>query len=224
MGITERKEREKEIRRESIIDAAQKVFFEKGLFASTMDEIAETAELSKGTLYLYYRSKEDLYLTVMMRGLDILRQRMEEIVRRDEPAVRRMLDLTEMYTRFFDEHRNYFRMLHFFNTPQFHKQVSDDVMRSCDTNNRSLWELMIGVIRSGMDEGAVRTDLDPMEVALIMWSSATTLLMRIDNQYDLFRTKLNIDLHNTLRVSNLLLLESALTDAGRGELHAAVHH
>lgn len=224
MGITERKEREKEIRRESIIDAAQKVFFEKGLFAATMDEIAEAAELSKGTLYLYYRSKEDLYLTVMMRGLEILRVQMERTVRRNEPAVQRMLDLTEMYTRFFDDHRNYFRMFHFFNTPQFHKQVSDDVMRTCDRNNRSLWELMIGVIRSGMDEGTVRTDLDPMEVALIMWSSATTLLMRIDNQYDLFRAKLNIDLRNTLRMSNLMLLESALTDAGREELHAAVHH
>ena len=37
---------------------------------ATMDEIAEAAELSKGTLYLYYSSKEDLYLAVMMRGMD----------------------------------------------------------------------------------------------------------------------------------------------------------
>ena len=44
MGITERKEREKEHRKEEIIDAAQKVFFEKGLLLTTMDEIAEIAE------------------------------------------------------------------------------------------------------------------------------------------------------------------------------------
>ncbi|MEO8168159.1 MAG: helix-turn-helix domain-containing protein, partial [bacterium] len=60
MGIIERKEREKEHRREDIIAAAQKIFFEKGLPSATMDEIAEAAELSKGTLYLYYKSKEDL--------------------------------------------------------------------------------------------------------------------------------------------------------------------
>jgi TetR/AcrR family transcriptional regulator len=70
MGITERKEREKEHRKEEIIDAAQKVFFEKGLLLTTMDEIAEIAELSKGTLYLYYKSKENLYLAVMMRGTE----------------------------------------------------------------------------------------------------------------------------------------------------------
>ena len=72
MGIVERKEREKEHRREEIIDAAQRIFFQKGLSAATMDEIAEAAELSKGTLYLYYNSKEDLYLSVMLRGMDIL--------------------------------------------------------------------------------------------------------------------------------------------------------
>ena len=57
MGIHERKEREKEHRRDEILNAAQKVFFEKGLQSATMDEIAEAAELSKGTLYLYYGSK-----------------------------------------------------------------------------------------------------------------------------------------------------------------------
>ena len=43
MGITERKEREKMRRRNDIIDAAEKIFFAKGLAASTMDEIAEAA-------------------------------------------------------------------------------------------------------------------------------------------------------------------------------------
>jgi TetR/AcrR family transcriptional regulator len=50
MGITERKEREKEQRRNAIIDAAEKIFFTKGMDNSTMDDVAEEAELSKGTL------------------------------------------------------------------------------------------------------------------------------------------------------------------------------
>lgn len=74
MGIHERKEREKEQRKEEILDAAQRIFFEKGLLAATMDEIAEAAELSKGTLYLYYSSKEDIYLAVMMRGMKTLHE------------------------------------------------------------------------------------------------------------------------------------------------------
>ena len=77
MGINERKEREKEHRREEIISSAEKVFFEKGLQTATMDEIAERAELGKSTLYLYYKSKEDLYLAVLLRGTEILLQKFE---------------------------------------------------------------------------------------------------------------------------------------------------
>lgn len=219
MGITERKEREKESRKESIIDAAQKVFFEKGLLLSTMDEIAETAELAKGTLYLYYHSKEDLYLAVMMRGLTILHKMFEEVIHRKLPVVLTMVELTKTYTAFYERNKNYFRMLHFFNTPQFHKQVSDAMMQSCDGLNQSLWNIAIDIMKQGMAEKLFRTDLNPLEIALIMWSNATTLLMRIDSQHEMFKQKLNIDLHDTLQTSNILLLESVLTEQGKQDLY-----
>ena len=74
MGIAERKEREKQQRREEIILAAEKVFFSKGFDLSTMDDIAEEAELSKGTLYLYFKSKEDLHMAVARTSIRLLRE------------------------------------------------------------------------------------------------------------------------------------------------------
>jgi TetR/AcrR family transcriptional regulator len=73
MGIAERKEREKQLRREEIVMAAEKVFFSKGFDLSTMDDIAEEAELSKGTLYLYFKSKEDLHMAVARKSIHLLR-------------------------------------------------------------------------------------------------------------------------------------------------------
>ena len=72
MGIAERKERERLRRREEIIDAAERVFFTKGIRDATMDDVAEEAELSKGTLYLYFKSKQELYLAINFRGLSLL--------------------------------------------------------------------------------------------------------------------------------------------------------
>ncbi|MFA6457127.1 MAG: TetR/AcrR family transcriptional regulator [Bacteroidota bacterium] len=218
MGITERKEREKESRKESIIDAAQKVFFEKGLLLSTMDEIAETAELAKGTLYLYYHSKEDLYLAVMMRGLLILKTMFDEVINKNESVVLTMVRLAEKYTAFYKKHKNFFRMLHFFNTPQFHKQVSKEMMQSCDRFNQQLWTSVTAVISRGIKERKIRADLIPIEIAVIMWTNAASLLMRIDSQHEMFKEKLNIDLISTLKKSNMLLLESIMTDQGKQEL------
>ena len=78
MGIAERREREKQRRRNDILDAAEHVFFEKGLKSATMDEVAEEAELSKGTLYLYFKSKEDLYLGITERALTVLKQMFQQ--------------------------------------------------------------------------------------------------------------------------------------------------
>ena len=69
MGIAERKERERQKRWEDIVAAAEKVFFSKGFVRSTMEEIAEAAELSKGTLYLYFKSKEDLHMVVARKAI-----------------------------------------------------------------------------------------------------------------------------------------------------------
>jgi AcrR family transcriptional regulator len=72
MGIAERKEREKQQRREEIIKAAEKVFLSLGLENATMDDVAAEAELSKGTLYLYFKNKEMLHVEVARRAIILL--------------------------------------------------------------------------------------------------------------------------------------------------------
>lgn len=117
-----------------------------------MDEIAETAELAKGTLYLYYHNKEDIYLAVMKRGLKIMHEMFRTVTDRNLPVVQTMFELTKAYTLFYEQNKNYFRMLHFFNTPQFHKQVSDEMMQTCDEFNQTLWRMVTDVIAHGMEE------------------------------------------------------------------------
>jgi TetR/AcrR family transcriptional regulator len=224
MGILERKEREKGHRREEILDAAQHVFFEKGLYVATMDEIAEKAELSKGTLYLYYKSKEDLYLAVMMRGMEILRDKFAEVAKSGESAAKMLVDLGEAYVSYFSNHKEYFRMIHFMQTPQFHKQVADDMKKSCGTLNRHVWDLVNGILQRCIDEGILRKDLNPVEVGIILWSSTTALLLRIDGEYPIWKESFHIDLTQTLKLSSSLLFDSICTADGRKAISALANN
>ena len=61
-----RKEKEKEQRRNIILDVAQQLFFSKKYDEITIEEIANKAQLAKGTLYLYFKSKEELYSAVAL--------------------------------------------------------------------------------------------------------------------------------------------------------------
>lgn len=62
MGISERRQREKEQRRTEIIDAAERLFFSRGYEDVTMDDIAREVELNKATIYIYFNNKETLTL------------------------------------------------------------------------------------------------------------------------------------------------------------------
>ncbi len=112
MGIAERKEREKLQRRMDIIDAAEKVFFSRGFESATMDEIAGKAELSKGTLYLYFKSKEDLQFAIFMRGSDILMKMMKDDLSSGSKGYQGLLELADSFIRFSRETQGLFQPVH----------------------------------------------------------------------------------------------------------------
>jgi AcrR family transcriptional regulator len=83
MGIQERKEREKERRRQQIIVAAKRIFSEKGFNKTTMEDIAKEAELSPGTIYLYFKNKEELSVSLSLRILQYLHLRVAHVDKND---------------------------------------------------------------------------------------------------------------------------------------------
>jgi AcrR family transcriptional regulator len=220
LGIQERKEREKEARNAEILRAAESVFLEKGLQAATMDEIAARAELGKATLYLYYRSKEDLYLAVMMKGSAILYDMFVAATSTGEPPLKLILNLGEAYYQYFKEHRNYFRMYYFFENAGMHTQVSPEMKSRCFENDKKIWDLVIGLITAAIRAQDLRSDLEPFQAAVMLWANANGLMRQMDRMGEYWRTGMNIDLDSTLRLANTLLLQGMMTEKGKEEFAA----
>jgi len=84
MGIQERKKRERERRRQQIIVAAKRVFSEKGFSKTTMEDIAKEAELSPGTLYLYFKNKDELYASLSLRILQYMNIRLKDVKKEED--------------------------------------------------------------------------------------------------------------------------------------------
>ncbi|MBI5471433.1 MAG: TetR/AcrR family transcriptional regulator [Ignavibacteriae bacterium] len=214
MGIIERKEREKEQRREEIISAAEKVFMEKGLPAATMDEIAELAELSKGTLYLYYKSKEDLYVAVTMRGGEILYKLMAEATSPQKPVLERIKGLGDAYFEFFQKHRQYFRMYRYMDNPQVHKQVSEEMLGACKAKDQRIWNLGVNLMQQAIDEGLIQSRVAPVEAIVMLWAISDAMMRQIDGNSDYWK-QLNVDLESTLKRSYEFILEGMMTKKGK---------
>jgi len=83
VGIKERKQREKEtqqrVRRKQILDAAKRVFHTRGFTSATVEDIAKEAELSPAALYLYFKNKDDIYVSLNLQLLEYLSGRLEHL-------------------------------------------------------------------------------------------------------------------------------------------------
>jgi AcrR family transcriptional regulator len=165
MGIAERRQREKDKRRKEIVLAAEKVFFAKGFENTTIDDIASAAELSKGTIYLYFEGKEDLHDAVVFRGVKLLSGMFREAVDREDTGLGKVRAIGEAYARFFREHEDYFNALLRFQTHKQEVLGSDDPMM-----------LVIDALRTGIDDGSIRQDIDPVKMAILLWGETTGVM------------------------------------------------
>jgi len=178
MGTAERREREKEHRRNEIIDAAEKVFFAKGMPNATMGEVADEAELSKGTLYLYFKNKEDLYLAIILRGLAILEENFKEAVASREDGLGKTEAIGRAFFSFCNTHPDYFQaMLHF----EASAEPAQDCAHAgyaaeCQIQTLRIMEICSGAVQAGINDGTLRSDLDPMKTAMTLYGMSVGLL------------------------------------------------
>ncbi len=111
MSIKERREREEQARHRDILSAAEAVFTRNGYFNARMEDIAEAAELAKGTLYYYFKSKDEIFVRLLERES---RKVNEEIRRRipEDCSFREALEQIVAFSlEYFEKNRSFLKMV-----------------------------------------------------------------------------------------------------------------
>lgn len=169
MGIQERKEREKERRRQQIIVAAKRVFSEKGFNKATMEDIAHEAELSPGTLYLYFKNKEELYASLSLRILQYLHIRVEHVNKEDLPPEEKMDALVEaMYDVYAFDPLILINMFHLQSSETL-KNLSPKLMAEIEELSRKSIGAIALIFEQGIEAG-LYIDRHPVALADIFWA------------------------------------------------------
>lgn len=173
MGTKERKERERSERRETIIDAAEAVINEKGFDAATVDEIAERAELGKGTLYLYFKSKASIYLAISERGSKILNSEMAKILTLDLTGLEMLRKLGEEYLKFIQTNPIYFNAFAFYeNMMDQQKLAESEIAQNCEKHAQDAMTYIVRALQIGMQDGSIDSSYDPKELGVIIWGAS----------------------------------------------------
>jgi len=172
-----RREREKEERRQSILQAAREVFLQKGFYNATVDSVAERAEVSKGTVYLYFESKETLLAHLLLEGLAALTGYLEEAFAADRAlsAEERMRRLGWAYLQFFQREPLYFRFLMAVDRGRFQQAVSPQVYQQVLAASLEGLNWVVRAIEQGIADG-VFTCCDSRQAAATLWATLNGVL------------------------------------------------
>ena len=169
MGITERREREREEVRAKILDAARDLFARDGYEAVTMRKIAEAIEYSPTAIYLHFKDKESLVRELCLTDFDALARAFQRIAREPDP-LERLRKVGLAYADFALEHPNHYRLM--FMTPH-PAAVKDDeeTARRKGNPEADAYAFLLATVAEAIEKGLLRPELkDPNLVSQAAWA------------------------------------------------------
>lgn len=168
--LAERREEEKERRRQEILEAAERIYAEKGWDLLTMDQVARVARLSRTLVYVYFKDKDDLMLAIAGRGLEKLATRFREAVGTARTGLDKLEAIGRAYMAFGNEFPHYFDAQTRFNAG--HKLGSDRPCENdCDQAIDKVHNVIVETLRLGIADGSVRPGVGDVEVvSAMMWA------------------------------------------------------
>jgi TetR/AcrR family fatty acid metabolism transcriptional regulator len=158
-----RKEREHLVHRGEILRAAEKVFATKGFFQTTMSEIAQAAEFGTGTLYKYFKSKEDLYFTLIDEKTDEINRLVKAELSRKTSAIERIKKALILELEFIERTRDFFR-IYTSEGSRFEWSIKDDCGKKIHDKIVDYIHLLAQVLKEGMKTNELKP-MDPLDLA-----------------------------------------------------------
>lgn len=180
MGIQQRKEREREDLRRKIITAATELFREENYTGVSMRKIAKRVEYSVGTLYLYYKDKDELFLAVQSAAFEQAFTYINKPAEEPDPMKRLRL-LGERYVRFGMNNPDLYRLMFMMERPM-------DAVKEGDAwhSGIALHNLLTSLVQECSDAGKIVAE-DPDRLSFALWSLVHGMVsLRISQRLNIY--------------------------------------
>ena len=182
-GTASRREREKAQRRDDILRAARDVFFQHGFHTATVDDVAVAAEVSKGTVYLYFDTKETILAHLLLEGLDMLVADLEAAYAVDRRFGREHAPAPDgaiAYLNFFQQNPEYYRLLMAFDRGQFQASIDPGIYQEVLARSLHGIEWLERAVKQAQAEGLITVE-NTREAASVLWAGLNGVLVLLSH-------------------------------------------
>jgi AcrR family transcriptional regulator len=159
----------KEEKRNHILESALKCFGEKGYQATIIDDIVKDSNISKGAIYNYFESKEEIYLQLLKKRTDTF---FEDMERENANVTSTKAKLANLFTRFKkqelkeDDQQTMRVYIEFW----LYGSRQEDLKKILAERYNRFIEFIEKIIVEGQESGEIKQDLDPQNISRIFWA------------------------------------------------------
>ena len=171
----ERKQQERNARRRRIQRAARSVFAERGYAKTSIEAVAKEASLSVGAIYLYFRSKEDLYVSLLEDTLELLSTELSEIA--DSDGSDKLGRAWKFLCTWAQNDTEATRILRLCSQPNVRGQLSDEVTEAIRRGFQKVRGRLAAMVAPAESDAEAS---DPESVADVIWALFVGLLQATD--------------------------------------------
>lgn len=198
MGIAERRIREKEQKKNTILDCAEQLFFSKGFRDTSVDDIANCAEYSKGTLYLYFKGKDEMFMNIFYRALLLMHDEFRKSLVCEKNGRDKIEAIGKAHFQYLMEYPDYYSVMKLYSSLELDFSQLEDIISQIQIIDKLINKQMIDSIIEGQKDGSIRNDMDAEMICLLLQSMSTGVFHRLENY-----NKMSIALPNNASESDI---------------------
>ena len=204
MSTTERKNIEKENRRQVILDAALTVMQSHGLHGLSIDLIAQETNLAKGTIYLYFKNKEEILSILTIRARTLLIKDFQKIEKNKESNIEQLKSILKSNYLFYKKNPLYYDLVSLYEVNN--RMTETEEMQQ---SGEKIMKIVVGIAGKAREEGTLNPKISPVILAMSLWGMAVGMLQLIKVRGAIMKDKLNISEKDLLN-SFIQLLENGV--------------
>ncbi len=169
----------KEKKRQELLSSAMTCFAEKGFAAATINDIVQHSGMSKGAVYNYFNSKEEIYLTLLDTAVESTFHNFKQSFQTEMTAFEKVEKLFDVYQAI--DYKNEQKMkwrsvqLEFWVNASRHKELNEKLVG----HSHKAIAFIADILEEGKDFGEFRSDLDTTLAAETFWSFADGLFLHV---------------------------------------------
>lgn len=179
MGIKERRERERQARLDTVLRATRTLVRERGFAGATTKSIAEQCELSEATLFHYFKSKDEIFTSLLFEGIEYMSEGLEEILSSNDSAHDRLARLWQFFSEVRRQHPEYFQIFAYLAHPRSTSAVTDQVKEEAARHSGDNFRRLAMGLREVVPESDGRIAAD------LLWATFFGLMVLRDSRTNL---------------------------------------